>query len=50
MRWAELRHANGASGDTLTGDPGADKFSGGPDKDTATDYTPSQGDKQDSTP
>ena len=35
--------------DTLTGGPGADFFSGGQGTDTATDFTPSQGDTKDNT-
>ncbi len=35
--------------DVLSGGPGADFFSGGPGTDTATDFTPSQGDTKDST-
>jgi len=40
-----LRGGNG--NDTLTGGMGADFFSGGPGSNTATDFTPSQGDTQD---
>ena len=40
----------GESGDdTLTGGPGADRFSGGDYWDTATDFNPREGDKQDGT-
>jgi Ca2+-binding RTX toxin-like protein len=35
--------------DTLTGGAGADRFSGGPGVDTATDLNPAQGDTQDGT-
>jgi hypothetical protein len=37
----------GNDDDTLTGGSGADFFSGGPGVDTATDFTPAQGDTQD---
>jgi Ca2+-binding RTX toxin-like protein len=37
----------GNDDDTLTGGSGADFFSGGPGTDSATDFTPSQGDTQD---
>ena len=39
----------GDGNDTLTGGPGADFFSGGPGVDTATDFTPAQGDTTDGT-
>jgi hypothetical protein len=38
----------GAGNDTLTGGAGADFFSGGSGNDTAVDFTPSQGDTEDS--
>jgi Ca2+-binding RTX toxin-like protein len=39
----------GNGNDTLTGGAGADFFSGGAGTDTATDFTPSQGDTKDGT-
>jgi hypothetical protein len=36
-----------ADNDWLTGRQGGDRFSGGADSDTATDFTPSQGDTAD---
>jgi large repetitive protein len=43
------RLEGGDNDDKLTGGMGADFFSGGPGTDTATDFTPSQGDTMDST-
>lgn len=40
----------GNDNDTLTGGPDADTFKGGPGADTATDYTPDDGDTQESVP
>ncbi len=37
-----------ASNDTLTGGIGADQFKGGSGTDTATDFTPAQGDTRSS--
>jgi Ca2+-binding RTX toxin-like protein len=34
----------GSGNDTMTGGIGADKFRGGDGRDTATDFTPAQGD------